>query len=114
MICDEDGNPTREVDGNHLTNEDGTTRYKLFKMDNLDIPSYARVLKDGTCRLIWRDLLNNGFNTADKTLEEYPFTNGAFYVNRRIDMFVRRQDPLNLYGLYSHCNDADLYAEQHG
>ena len=101
MICDEDGNPTREVDGNHLTNEDGTTRYKLFKMDNLDIPSYARVLKDGTCRLIWRDLLNNGFNTADKTLEEYPFTNGAFYVNRRIDMFVRRQDPLNLYGLYS-------------
>lgn len=101
MICDEDGNLTREVDGNHLTNEDGTTRYKLFKMDNLDIPSYAKVLRDGTCRLIWRDLLNNGFNTADKTLEEYPFTNGAFYVNRRIDMFVRRQDPLNLYGLYA-------------
>ena len=100
MIYDENGKPTTEVDGSKLMDGD-VIRYKLFKMDNLDIPSYARILKDGTCRLIWRDLLNNGFNTADKTLEEYPFTNGAFYINKRIDLFVRRQDPHNWYGLYS-------------
>ena len=73
--------------------------YRLFKMDNLDIPSYATVLKDGTCRVIWRDILNNGFNLSDDTVEEYPFTNGAFYINRRIDIFVRRQDPFGIYGL---------------
>lgn len=75
--------------------------YKLFKIDNLDIPSYARILKDGTCRLIWRDVLNNGFNESDKSVEEYPFTNGAFYINKRIDLYLRRQDPYGMYGLYS-------------
>lgn len=74
--------------------------FKLFKMDNLGCPSYCRILKDGTCRVIWRDVLNNGFNMSDDTVEEYPFTNGAFYVNRRIDMYVRRQDPHNIYKLY--------------
>ena len=76
------------------------SKLKAFKMDNLDAPSYARVLKDGTCRVIWRDILNNGFNKSDTTVEEYPFTNGAFYINKRIDMYVRRQDPFNEYGLY--------------
>ena len=74
--------------------------FKLFKMDNLGVPSYARILKDGTCRIIWRNVLNNGFNKSDDSIEEYPFTNGAFYVNRRIDLFVRRQDPYNNYHLY--------------
>lgn len=75
--------------------------YKLFKTDNLAIPSYATLLRDGTCRFIWRNVLNNGFNKSDDTIEEYPFTNGAFYINKRIDMYVKRQDPYNQYGLYS-------------
>lgn len=75
-------------------------RFTLFKMDNLDIPSYAKLLKDGTCRLIWRDVLNNGFNNEDNSVEEYPFTNGALYVNKKIDMYVRRQDPYGYYELY--------------
>ena len=70
-------------------------------MDNLNVPSYARVLRDGTCRIIWRNVLNNGFDKSDDSVEEYPFTNGAFYVNRRIDLFVRRQDPYNNYHLYN-------------
>lgn len=99
-IFDENGNPTTDIDGDKLMDGD-TVRYKLFKIDNLDIPSYARILKDGTCRFIWRDIVNNGFNKSDDTLEEYPFTNGAFYVNKHIDLFLRRQDPHNLYKLYS-------------
>lgn len=72
----------------------------LFKTDNLSSPGYAKVLKDGTCRLIWRDIINNGFDSGNDSIEEYPFTNGAFYVNRRVDLFVRRQDPESLYRLY--------------
>ena len=75
--------------------------YKLFKMDNLGCPSYAKVLKDGTCRVIWRDILNNGFNKSDDSVEEYPYTNGAFYINKRFDIYVRRQDPHDEYWLYS-------------
>jgi hypothetical protein len=76
-------------------------KYKLFKLDNLDIPSYAHVIKDGTCRLIWRDVINNGMNSSDKSIEIYPFTNGAFYINKQINLYVRRQDPFGIYGLYS-------------
>ena len=79
--------------------------FKLFKVDNLEIPSYAKILKDGTCRYIWRDIINNGFNPTVSSVEEYPFTNGAFYINKRIDIYVRRQDPYNMYGLY---NDDDI------
>lgn len=79
--------------------------FKLFKLDNLDVPSYARVVKDGTCTILWRNVMNNGFNESDKSVEEYPFTNGAFYVNTRIDMYVRRQDPYNEYRLY---NESDI------
>ena len=76
------------------------SHFKLFKMDNLGCPSYCKVLKDGTCRVIWRDVLNNGFNLSDNTVEEYPFTNGAFYINKKIDIYVRRQDPHGAYRLY--------------
>ena len=50
-------------------------------------------------------LLNNGFNKSDDSVEEYPFTNGAFYINRKIDLYVRRQDPYNEFSLY---NDSDI------
>jgi hypothetical protein len=40
-------------------------------------------------------------NESDKTVEEYPFTNGAFYINKRFDIYVRRQDPYSIWGLYS-------------
>jgi protein involved in sex pheromone biosynthesis len=70
-------------------------------MDNIEAPSYARVLKDGTCRVIWRNVLNNGFNMSDKTVDEYPFTNGAFYINKTINLYLKRQDPYNYWGLYS-------------
>jgi hypothetical protein len=73
----------------------------MFKVDNLDAPSYAKVLKDGTCRLVWRDVINNGMSTENRTMEEYPFTNGAFYINKRIDIYVRRQDPYDNWGSYS-------------
>ena len=33
--------------------------------------------------------------------EEYPFTNGAFYINKRVNLYLKRQDPYDLYGLYS-------------
>ena len=52
-------------------------------------------------RVIWRDILNNGFAINNEEVEEYPFTNGAFYIHKRVDLYLRRQDPHDLYGLYS-------------
>ena len=74
-------------------------------MDNLGRPSYATIIRDGTCGLVWRNVLNNGFGN-DTSIEEYPFTNGAFYVNKKVDLFVRRQDPYGYYGLY---DETDIF-----
>lgn len=53
-------------------------------------PDYAKVIKDGSCRYYWRDIISNGVENNTKV---YPFTNGAFYVMRQINFFLRRQDP---------------------
>lgn len=97
-VYDENGNLVKNPFSDF---ENWKTRLRVFKMDNLGCPSYAKVLKDGTCRIIWRNIINNGLNESDKTVEEYPFTNGAFYINKRFDIYVRRQDPYSIWGLYS-------------
>ena len=66
--------------------------YKLYFIDSNDIPSYATFMNDGSCRYLWRDIIANGFDT-DSSIEQYPFTNGHLYVNKNIDLFLKRQDP---------------------
>ena len=79
---------------------DAITEYRLFKIDNLGIPSYAELMTDGTCRYVWRDIYQNGLATGVDEEEEYPFTNGAIYVNKQFNIYVKRQDPESKYGLY--------------
>ena len=100
-VTSENGNTSSDLDYDNVGN------YKLFKIDNMAIPSYAHILRDGTCRYIWRDVINNGSMGGDESIEEYPFTNGAFYINRHVDLFVRRQDPYDQYGLYEE-DDIDV------
>jgi hypothetical protein len=90
------------------SNSQKINRFRLFKADNLGAPSYAKLLKDGTCRFIWRDIFKNGTGIDKKEIEEYTYTNNAFYVNKKVDLFVKRQDKYNLYDLY---NDFDLYGK---
>ena len=101
-VYDEKGNLSHVINGDNIDN------YRLFKVDNLGVPSYAHLLKDGTCRYIWRDIINNGSMGGDKNIEEYPFTNGAFYINKRIDLYLRRQDPYGTYRLFAE-DDIDKF-----
>lgn len=100
--------------GSVFSNDRSLNEFKFFKLDNLAVPSYARILKDGTCRVIWRNILNNGFDSNNTSVDEYPFTNGAFYVNKTINIYVRRQDPYGIWGLYSSedISGDDIYTEQ--
>ena len=110
-VADEKGNEAAEkiIDMNINVENDDMNRYSLFKLDNMNIPDYATLLKDGTCRFIWRDVINNGIDGGDKNLEEFPFTNGAFYVNKRVDLYLRRQDPYGVYGMYE---EDDIFGEE--
>lgn len=55
------------------------------------VPYYARLIKDGSCRFYWREIISNGIEEGDSKV--YPFTNGAFYINKNINFYLKRQDP---------------------
>ena len=59
-------------------------------------PEYAKLIKDGSCTYYWRDVIANGIEQSDSNV--YPFTNGAFYIKRQLNFFLRRQDPYK-YGI---------------
>ena len=73
--------------------------YKMFKPTE-DIPDYAQIVTDGTCRYIWRNVYSNGMDKQSKD-EVYPFTNGALYPHIDIRLYLRRQDPNNISLMYS-------------
>lgn len=76
----------------------GVEGFRLYKSPDT-IPDYVTLSddKDGIFR--WRYLLANGFEDTAGVIEEYPFTNNSLYVNRLINLYVRRQDPFSENGL---------------
>jgi hypothetical protein len=63
----------------------------------LNKPDYAFPLGDG--RFVWRDLLDIGADDGQENFLDYPFLNGAHYIDTPINLALERQDPFNLYGL---------------
>ena len=62
------------------------------------VPSYAVNMGDG--RLMWRDLIDIGFNQTDEKPLNYPFLNGSHYLYQNQCFYLRRQDQFALWGLY--------------
>ena len=84
ILCDENGKYVRSGFGYEETeNGNNIMSFRLFKRP-ADIPLYAKVIMDGSCRFYWRNL---------QVIDDYPFTNGAFYIKRDINFYLRRQDP---------------------
>lgn len=83
--------------------EENRYRFKLYDR-YMVIPDYAEMEpKYGIYR--WRDVIQNGFEDFEDIVPDYPFTNGCLYVNRDINIFLRRQDPFGYYGLMT----SDVY-----
>lgn len=65
-----------------------------------DVASYALFVGDGSCRFVWRDIIQNGMDITS-TDEEYPFANGRIYITKKFNLYLRRQDPhFELIGKY--------------
>lgn len=82
------------------TNNEDYTQLILRKK-NTNIPDYATKIAHNT--FLWRDINRPG-ETTDSSLEQYPFANNAFYINKEINFFLKRQDPHDYTGLY--CSQA--------
>lgn len=87
VIADENGNHVDNI--NDMTDVENINDYVILKKHDTT-PYYARLIKDGSCRYYWREIVANGIETQDNV---YSFTNGAFYIKKQINFFLRRQDP---------------------
>lgn len=74
----------------------------VVRRKNPEIPKYARMVS--TNDFVWRDINLVG-NPRNVGLEEYPFTNEAFYVSKQINFFLKRQDPDGFNNLHGHNHD---------
>ena len=64
--------------------------FALLKKDDAT-PDYAEISRDGSCMFRWRNIVSNG--TEDDENVIYPFTNGAFYITKGVNLYLRRQKP---------------------
>ena len=68
---------------------------------NITVPSYA-IFRPSTSSYIWRAPINVTDVTSASTLYDIPFSNGAIYIERNINLFLKRQDPHELNYLYNY------------
>lgn len=68
-----------------------------IRKKNYNIPDYA--YDAGFNRFLWRNIQKIG-DTNNEELIEYPFTNNAFYINKEINFYLKRQDKDKVTGLY--------------
>ena len=67
--------------------------YKACVRDEVT-PQYAKLSSDGACNYLWRNVIPNGFDDFSN-IESYPFANGAFYIYKNINFYLRRQQPFH-------------------
>ncbi len=85
LVYDESNNIVK------LPNISDITEYVLCYNDDVNIPNYAKIIRDGSCRYYWRDVISNGFD-ENSSLETYPFANGAIYITKEMNLYLMRQD----------------------
>lgn len=69
--------------------------YKILKPHS-NVPNYAEFLTDGSCKHVWREIIQNGFDDKNpNSIEHYQFTNNALYVTKNFNLYLRRQNPKN-------------------
>lgn len=76
-----------------------------IRVANLDIPDYADNVS--TNLFLWREVIPAS-ESADETLNSYQFANGALYIDKSINFFLKRQDPDAINGLYYYGNFPDI------
>lgn len=73
--------------------------YKLF--EKAEVPDYAEMTPGNSTSYRWRAVIPNGFEDVEGIIPEYPFVNGCLYINKGINLFLRRQDPFGDNGLFT-------------
>lgn len=76
-----------------------------LRVKNEGIPSYASKVDENV--FLWRDVVNPG-DLPENDSYKHPFSNGSFYVDSHVNLYLRRQDPDGINGLYCGENIPDI------
>ena len=74
-----------------------------FIKTNEGVPKYATYVPNSNS-FVWRETIAPSELANDSLLYNRPFANGCFYIEQNVNLFLKRQDPVNKYGLLN-CND---------
>jgi hypothetical protein len=96
-----------------LTNlENKNTKDFNFFKPNFLKPSTAYDINDGTGLYLWKNFKSYEHITSESELYDTTFTNGAHYLHKQINFYLKRQDPTGVYGLQpSHGNFGEATQE---
>lgn len=79
-------------------NGTGIEDFNLFKPNRIK-PEGAYEFNDGTGKYVWRDFVLSSNIVRESDLYDSMFTNGAIYIHKDINFYLKRQDPYGEYGL---------------
>jgi hypothetical protein len=92
-------------------NNVNSNKYLFSSYYSPDIPSNSFSLNEN--KVVWRNILPEGiFDSESIFNNEIPFTNGNLYLNRNLNLYVRRQDPFGGYGLKDRTFPSDLFGSE--
>lgn len=83
----------------------------VVRRQNPAIPKYAKRVSVND--FVWREINKVG-DLKNVNLEEYPFTNGSFYVDKQINFFLKRQDPDGINKLHEHNREIEIFGDADG
>lgn len=72
--------------------------YAFWSVDS--VPLYAKLNKNSS-KFVWRNIIKPSKLIRGSETYNRPFANGCFYVEKNVNFFLKRQDPIGKYGLSS-------------
>ena len=69
-----------------------------IRVRNTSIPYYADRVEDNL--FMWRNVVNP-VDLSENDVYHHPFANDSFYVDSQVSLYLMRQDPEGITGLYT-------------
>lgn len=96
-VSQDEFNMVDVVNNDMFNPKSGNRRFYAFWSPD-GVPIYAKLCYNKR-EFVWRKLIKPSEATKGNETYNTPFTNGCFYVEKNVNFFLKRQDPIGKYGL---------------
>lgn len=102
VICNVSGNTVEMIVDNEMNIDDS---YYIISTDE-GVPAYATYLPTSHS-FVWRPIVKMSELENDSELLDMPFSNGRHYIEKNINLYLKRQDPDAEFGLFAFDKNAE-------